>query len=222
MNHIPNICVITHKLELLKTLRELEAELEQQKKPIALQVDAFVPKTYRLDVMSDEIDFINDETTGIWIYKPRNLNQGRGIRLISDIQAFKAEFVRSKKFYLGEFALNHMLHYKPELSPLEGQAQDRPSKYGELKQDGLIQHYIRPLLLNRKKFDIRCFLFYNSFPCVALFNPGYLRLTIEDYCEEDIEDEQRLMVHLTNNCFQNKHELYKQKKEDTIARWELI
>lgn len=45
----------------------------------------FLPKTYRLDVMSDEIEFMNDNSTGIWIYKPRNLNQGRGIRLIADI-----------------------------------------------------------------------------------------------------------------------------------------
>lgn len=30
------------------------------------------------------------------------------------------------------------------------------------------------------------------------------------------------MVHLTNNCFQNKHKLYKEKKEETIGRWDLI
>ena len=30
------------------------------------------------------------------------------------------------------------------------------------------------------------------------------------------------MVHLTNNSFQNKHKLYKQKKEYTIGKWELI
>lgn len=30
------------------------------------------------------------------------------------------------------------------------------------------------------------------------------------------------MVHLTNNCFQNKHKLYKEKKESTIGRWDLI
>lgn len=30
------------------------------------------------------------------------------------------------------------------------------------------------------------------------------------------------MVHLTNNCFQNKHKLYKEKKEDTIGKWDLI
>lgn len=30
------------------------------------------------------------------------------------------------------------------------------------------------------------------------------------------------MVHLTNNCFQNKHKLYKEKKDDTIGKWNLI
>jgi len=55
-----------------------------------------------------------------------------------------------------------------------------------------------------------------------LFNEGYLRLTIEDYSEVDIEDEKNLSIHLTNNCFQNKHKLYKEKKEDTIAKWDRI
>jgi len=53
VNHIPNICVITKKLELLKTLKDLEMELEQQGNAISLKVDFFLPKTYRLDVMSD-------------------------------------------------------------------------------------------------------------------------------------------------------------------------
>ena len=66
-----------------------------------MKVDDFVPKTYRLDVMSDEISFLNDENEGLWIYKPRNLNQGRGIRMIADIKQFKKEFINSKKFYLG-------------------------------------------------------------------------------------------------------------------------
>ena len=53
VNHIPNICVISKKLELLRTLRDLELDLEQQGKAISFKVDAFLPKTYRLDVMSD-------------------------------------------------------------------------------------------------------------------------------------------------------------------------
>jgi len=65
-------------------------------------------------------------------------------------------------------------------------------------------------------------LFVNSQPNIVLFHPGYLRLTIEKYSEEDLEDEKSLMVHLTNNCFQNKHPLYKEKKEETIGKWDLI
>lgn len=37
-----------------------------------------------------------------------------------------------------------------------------------------------------------------------------------------MEDQKNLMVHLTNNCFQNKHKDYKAKKEDTIATWQLL
>ena len=69
--------------------------------PLLVKMNSYIPKTYRLDVMSDEISFLNDDNKGIWIYKPRNLNQGKGIRMIGDIQQFKQEFVRSKKFYLG-------------------------------------------------------------------------------------------------------------------------
>lgn len=37
--------------------------------------------------------------------------------MIADIKAFKESFIKSKKFYLGEFSLNNMLYYKPELNP---------------------------------------------------------------------------------------------------------
>ena len=30
------------------------------------------------------------------------------------------------------------------------------------------------------------------------------------------------MIHLTNNCFQEKHKLYKEKKEETICKWDLL
>lgn len=37
--------------------------------------------------------------------------------MIADVNEFKTEFIRSKKFYLGEFALNNLIYYKPELDP---------------------------------------------------------------------------------------------------------
>jgi hypothetical protein len=73
----------------LKTLKDLDLELTQQGKQMTPPLATFLPKTYRLDVMSDEIEFMNDNSSGVWIYKPRNLNQGRGIRLIADIGEFK-------------------------------------------------------------------------------------------------------------------------------------
>jgi hypothetical protein len=65
-------------------------------------------------------------------------------------------------------------------------------------------------------------MFVYSDPSIVLYHTGYLRLCIEDYTEENIEDEANLMVHLTNNCFQNKHKDYKAKKDSTIATWSLI
>ena len=38
----------------------------------------------------------------------------------------------------------------------------------------------------------------------------------------NIEDEKNLGIHLTNNCLQIKNKLYKEKKESTIAKWDLI
>lgn len=55
-----------------------------------------------------------------------------------------------------------------------------------------------------------------------LFHPGYLRLTLERYDEMDIESEDKLMVHLTNNCYQHKHQHYKEKKETSIATWDAL
>jgi hypothetical protein len=37
--------------------------------------------------------------------------------MIADVKEFRKDFVNSKKFYLGEFALNNILYFKPELDP---------------------------------------------------------------------------------------------------------
>lgn len=70
----------------------------------------------------------------------------------------------------------------------------------------VIQKYIEnPLILNQKKFDIRCFGFLVSTkPFILLFKHGYIRNTINDY---DLKS-QDLSVHLTNHFVQKNLENY--------------
>ena len=50
----------------------------------------FMPPSFRLDLLPETLEFLNYPTENeIWILKPYNLNQGRGIQLISDIKTFK-------------------------------------------------------------------------------------------------------------------------------------
>ena len=65
-------------------------------------------------------------------------------------------------------------------------------------------------------------MFVNSVPGFVFFHPGYLRLTLDKYDEEDIENPDKLIIHLTNNCYQYKHKQYKERKEETIRNWSLI
>lgn len=59
--------------------------------------------------MSDEIAFLNSNSSGVWIKKNSSSNQGKGILLIADIKLFKEEFINSKKFYLGEYAYKYLI-----------------------------------------------------------------------------------------------------------------
>ena len=70
------------------------------------------------------------------------------------------------------------------------------------KLQGLvIQKYIEnPLLINGKKFDIRCFmLIVSTKPFLVLTNPGYVRVSLEDYCSDTkLETKEQRARHLTN------------------------
>jgi len=59
-------------------------------------VDEFMPETYRLDVVSDLYLFLNSKTGGLWIEKKSQSNQGRGIRLIADIEKYREELLIKK------------------------------------------------------------------------------------------------------------------------------
>ncbi len=56
----------------------------------------------RLDVLEDELKFANCEDSGIWITKPYHTNQGKNLKIITDIAKFKKDFFKTKKMTLGD------------------------------------------------------------------------------------------------------------------------
>jgi len=82
----------------------------------------------------------------------------------------------------------------------------------------LVQKYLEnPLLLNSKKFDIRCYvLIASTKPLFALFNHGYCRLCLKDYSSDLDGIKFDKYAHLTNNSIQKKHPDFANFKEESI------
>lgn len=72
----------------------------------------------------------------------------------------------------------------------------------------IIQKYIeKPLLIHKRKFDIRVWVFVSSTGKCYFFKEGYLRTSGSEFTlDEDNPDDQ--MVHLTNNAIQKHAENY--------------
>ncbi|CAI2375948.1 unnamed protein product [Moneuplotes crassus] len=73
----------------------------------------------------------------------------------------------------------------------------------------IIQKYIsNPLLINKRKFDIRCFSLLTSINGqnhAFFYQDGYLRTASKEYSPDDLDDK---FVHLTNDAIQKKSEDY--------------
>lgn len=87
-----------------------------------------------------------------------------------------------------------------------------------MAQADIMQAYIeRPLLLNKRKFDIRAYMLVaNTTPYLVLGHKEfYARLSCEDYTTEEGRREDRF-VHLTNVAIQRKHPDYVAQKDDIV------
>ena len=94
---------------------------------------------------------------------------------------------------------------KQLLSLLTTEEETKPKNEFEAKykhQKFIIQKYIeRPLLINKRKFDIRVWVFLDSRGQAYYCRQGYLRTSSYKF-ELDPEDPDNRFVHLTNNAVQ--------------------
>lgn len=204
--HIPNSEIITTKVGLLQSLRDTFCKVApgapRRKTP-------WLPETYILDSPSDVTFLMTANTQAaskdgrdpIWIYKPSCNNRGRGIRVVSGVEA-----------------LNEICYGKDTGSP----------ESSIPKSTGILQRYIeKPLLVPRAgegfKFDYRCYMLVarNHPSYIALFHPGYCRLTLKPY-SDSLESLSDATIHLTNAAVQKKDPLYEDNKDFQIQSVESV
>lgn len=79
-----------------------------------LEVKNFYPETYRLDILSDLIGFINSPNNGLWIKKPYSKKSDRLHILRNSLDAFRNRLFQLKKQTLGKFFAKKMFDKKVE------------------------------------------------------------------------------------------------------------
>jgi hypothetical protein len=213
--HIQNNNVITTKMELFVTLRDFfcrpspgatgnqtALSVLKRQKGTERKPTPWVPETFLLNDPVDrqavlDVQKADDKAEKpkdlMWIYKPSNLNRGRGLRVIKGLKSLK-EIVCDE-------------------DPLPG----RPAKE-KIDANGIIQHYLTdPLLIDGYKFDLRCYMLIarTSPQYLVFYHPGYCRMTLKRFekSQESLEDPS---IHLTNAAIQKYTEEYKEMKEFQI------
>lgn len=219
VNHFEHHGELSNKLNLFKNLKEY---CESQ----GLAISSMIPTTFGLEFESNRfhaqyIAFTtffkaigemwrkgrHEELAGVlgntllsgenvWLIKPSGFNRGRGIAVFSSIDQLK-EIVDAYQ----EVARAHLRNEKPK------------SKSEQVKVSSLkfvIQKYIeKPLLINRRKFDIRMWVLVTQDMQGYLYKHGYLRTSSEEFTlsKDRLASE---YVHLTNNAVQKTGPMYGQ------------
>ena len=119
----------------------------------------------------------------MWILKPNDNNCGRGVRLFSTLDQVKKLIT--------------------EYSQIKRPFRDTtiaPEEYQTIKSETLVlQKYIeRPMLIQSRKFDIRCWVLITQDLDCYLFEQGYVRLSSYQYSLKATD----LAIHLTNHAIQ--------------------
>ena len=123
----------------------------------------------------------------LWLLKPSQFNRGRGIHIFNNIQTMK------------DIIAKQISQTKPNVSINSFSF--------------VIQKYIeRPLLINRRKFDIRMWVLLTHLHEFYLFREGYIRTTSVPF-STDTKNINDKFVHLTNNAIQKQSNSYSQYED---------
>ena len=189
---IPNNSILTNKIGLLSSLRSYDKYLQNQPTSTSwhMNYNVFLPQTYRMDIREERDEFIKNYQEGeVWISKPTACNRGIGI---------------------------YLLQNKEDIEKMRVRLEERENKRGVNRPAGRIvsRYILYPLLLNRRKFDVRSYVLIQSTPQghICFFRPGYCRLSINEYAVSETD----LSTHLTNQALQVKNPNYESVKEETI------
>ena len=120
--------------------------------------------------------------------------------------------------FLKHYSENTLWIIKPGESTNRGKGIKVSSSLQEIKEiigknienrTYILQKYIQnPLLINRRKFDIRCYALITSFANQIqgyFFKDGYLRTSCKEFTLKNTKDK---FIHLTNDAIQKNHEDY--------------
>ena len=167
----------------------------------------------------------------MWMLKPTSYNRGRGIHVfggLTQLQVLINEYMDSKTAVNTDSKLNHKLNIAKAdtaatlVAPNTTQALDyevnksvnspRLKKEKEEEEKKVtskvktkifvIQKYLeRPLLIKKRKFDIRLWVLVTQDLKCYLFREGYIRMSSKEYTmnKEQLDNP---FVHLTNNAIQ--------------------
>jgi len=182
VNHFPNHYELTRKDLMVKNVKRYKKEIEKD-----IGVDAagfldFDPVTFTLPVdYSLFAEEFRKNPHAVWIMKPTNRAQGKGIFLINKLSQIK-------KWSAGK----------------------QPGYTAQSKDAYIVSRYIdQPLLVGGKKFDLRLYVLVTSYRPLKtyIYQSGFARFCTVKY-SNDTTDLDNMFVHLTNVAIQKHGEEY--------------
>lgn len=139
----------------------------------------------------------------LWLLKPDRCNRGKGVSLFTKL----SQLGRLLNSYLNGFELDAM-------EKLHGaEVSKKPSKLVKPKKFVLQKYIERPLLIHKRKFDIRIYGMINHKSELFASEEGYIRMSGDDFSL----DQDNVFVHLTNNAVQKLNSNYCRFEEGNIV-----